>query len=249
MMETIHELLGYERIKIVQNGEMFRFSLDSMLLADFVKLKPSVKMIADLGCGNAPIPLFLTLKTKAKIIGVELQEEVFRLAQKSVELNHFEDQISLVQGNIKDIHKMIGAKQFDIVVSNPPYFRYLPTSNLNKNEYLTIARHEVEITLEEIIHEASRLLTDGGTLYMIHRCERLPEVVRLLENEYFGLKTMRFVYPKMSSNQALLFLFAAKFHRKHDTVIEEPLYIYREENQYTEEVRAIFHFSDKHPEK
>jgi tRNA1(Val) A37 N6-methylase TrmN6 len=248
-METIHELLGYEKIKIVQNGEMFCFSMDSMLLADFVRPKPSVKMIVDLGCGNAPIPLFLTLKTKAKIIGVELQEEVFKLAVRSVELNHFEDQISLVQGNIKDIHQTIGANRFDIVTSNPPYFRYLPSSNLNKNEYLTIARHEVEITLEEIIHEANRLLTDGGVLYMVHRCERLAEVVNLLEKYHFGLKTIRFIYPKTSSVQALLFLLAAKSNRKHDTVIEKPLYVYGDGNQYTDEVRAIFNFPNKHLKK
>ena len=89
-METIHELLGYEKIKIVQRSDMFCFSLDSILLADFVRVKGQNERVIDLGCGNAPIPLFLTMKTTGKIFGVELQEEVYRLAEKSVIINNFE---------------------------------------------------------------------------------------------------------------------------------------------------------------
>ena len=102
-MNKVHELLGYERIKIIQNDEMFSFSLDSMLLANFVNTK-GAKNIIDLGTGNAPIPLFLTLKTDAPITGVEIQSDVAKLAKDSVELNHFENQINIINGNIPDIN-------------------------------------------------------------------------------------------------------------------------------------------------
>ena len=121
--EQIHELLGYENIKIIQNDDMFSFSLDSMLLANFIDTI-GAKRIIDLGTGNGPIPLFLTLKTKASIIGVEIQEEVANLAKRSVELNHFENQIEILNDDLKDIYKKVGANSFDIVSSNPPYFPY-----------------------------------------------------------------------------------------------------------------------------
>ena len=104
-MALIHELLGYKHIKIFQDEEKFRFSLDSTLLADFVKIKKSTKKIIDLGTGNAPIPLFLTLKTDANIIGVEIQKEVYELAQKSIDINNLNDQIKILNNDIKDIYK------------------------------------------------------------------------------------------------------------------------------------------------
>ena len=241
-MEMIHELLGYEHIKIVQREDMFSFSLDSMLLADYIQCKNETKMIIDLGCGNAPIPLFLTLKSNAKIIGIELQKDVFELAQRSVELNKMENQITIINDNLKDIYKKVGANKFDIVASNPPYFKYVPTSNINKNDFLTIARHEVEITLEEIIIEAKKLLIDGGSLYMVHRCERLTEIIDTVKKHNFGLRRMRFIYPKENSEKALLFLFEARQNKKPDVIIEKPLYVYKTSNEYTDEVKAIFNF-------
>lgn len=95
------------------------FSLDSILLADFVRVKGQNERVIDLGCGNAPIPLFLTMKTTGKIFGVELQEEVYRLAEKSVKINHFEKQITIINNNIKNIYKIVGANIFDVVISNP----------------------------------------------------------------------------------------------------------------------------------
>lgn len=241
-MEQIHELLGYKNIKIYQREDMFSFSLDSMLLANFIHTKSNTKHIIDLGCGNAPIPLFLTLKTDAFIVGVELQPDVFELAKKSVEINKFEHQITIINDNIKNIYKRLGANTFDIVSSNPPYFKFVPTSNINKNDFLTIARHEVEITLEEMIIEAKRLLRDGGSFYMIHRCERLSDVIDLLKKHNFGLKRLRFIYPKIDSEKALLFVFEARANKKADVMIEKPLFVYQKTNEYTNEVKEIFNF-------
>lgn len=241
-MALVHELLGYKNIKIFQDEEKFRFSLDSTLLADFVKINKNTKKIIDLGCGNAPIPLFLTLKTNAQIVGVEIQKEVYELAKQSVEINNFENQIEIINADIKDVYKQVGANTFNIAISNPPYFKYLPTSNINKNDFLTIARHEVLITLEEIIIEAKKLLQDGGHLYMVHRAERLGDIILNLEKHNFGLKRLRFIYSKTTSESALLVLVEARLNKASDCVVEAPLYIYKGEHEYTDEVLKIFNF-------
>ncbi len=243
-MDLIHDLLGYNKIKIVQNPEMFSFSLDSMLLADFIKPKANCTKIIDLGCGNAPIPLFLTLKTKAEIYGVEIQKEVAELAKKSVTLNQLENQIKILEADIKNIHQVVGLHNFDIVVSNPPYFKYLPDSNINKNQFLSIARHEMKIDLEGIILEAQKLLISGGYFYLVHRVERITEVMSLLELYKFGIKRIRFVYPKTNSDNALLFLLEARSGMKTDVKVEKPLYVHKQD-EYTTEVLKIFNFQKK----
>ncbi len=237
--EKIHELLGYENIKIIQKDDVFSFSLDSMLLANFIDTSKAQKII-DLGTGNAPIPLFLTLKTNAKIYGIEIQEEPFDLAQRSVELNHLENQITIIKDDLKGIYKKLGANTFDIVCSNPPYFKVSDTSIINKNDTLTIARHEVKANVNDIIEEASKLLVDGGKLYIIHRIERMPEIIKLLENKNFGIKRMQLIYPKEDGN-AYMFIIESKKNKKTDLKIIKPLVVHNN-GRYTDEVLKIFNF-------
>lgn len=237
--EKIHELLGYENIKIIQKDDVFSFSLDSMLLANFIDTSKAQKII-DLGTGNAPIPLFLTLKTNAKIYGIEIQEEPFDLAQRSVELNHLENQITIIKDDLKGIYKKLGANTFDIVCSNPPYFKVSDTSIINKNDTLTIARHEVKANVNDIIEEASKLLVDGGKLYIIHRIERMPEIIKLLGNKNFGIKRMQLIYPKEDGN-AYMFIIESKKNKKTDLKIIKPLVVHNN-GRYTDEVLKIFNF-------
>lgn len=237
--EKIHELLGYERIKIIQKDAAFSFSLDSMLLANFIDVTRAHKII-DLGTGNAPIPLFLSLKTKEQIIGVEIQEEIYDLAKRSVELNNLENQITIINDDLKDIYKKLGANTFDIVCSNPPYFKVTDTSIINKNDTLTIARHEVKASVKDVIIEANKLLVDGGKLYIVHRIERMSEIMHLLENNNFGIKKMQLIYPKKDAN-AYMFLVESRKNKKTDLKII-PSLIVHENGRYTEEVLKIFNF-------
>lgn len=240
-MEKIHELLGYENIKIYQNDDMFSFSLDSTLLADFIQTK-NAKRIVDLCTGNAPIPLFLTLKTDAHIYGVELQEDVYKLGVKSVEINNLGEQITLLNRDLKGVYKELGANSFDIVSANPPFFKYKETSNVNKNDYLTIARHEVMVTLEELVIEAKRLLVDGGRFCIVHRVNRLDDVIETLKKNKMGIKRIRFIYPKETSEEALSFLLEARKNKPSDIVTLRPIYVQNKEGNYTEEIRKIFNF-------
>ena len=241
-MEKVHELLGYHNIKIIQHDDMFSFSGDSMLLAHFVNVTNKTKRIIDLGCGNAPIPLYLTLKTKAKIIGVDIQSEICDMARRSVSLNNLDDQIEIINSDIKDIYKTVGTNCFDIVTSNPPYFKYKKSSNVNKNDYLTIARHEVKIDLDGIVHEAKKLLNEGGCLYMVHRAERFSEIVKCLDKYHFAIKRLKFMYPKKNSSEALLVIFEAKNNAKEGMKVLPPIFMYNEDGTYTDEALEVFNF-------
>ena len=148
-MKVTNYLLGYKDLYIVQDTNYFNFSLDSVLLPNFAIINKKISKIMDIGCGNAPIPIILSTKTSAKIIGVELQKESFELAKESIEINGLENQIELINADINDIYKSFEVGSFDLITCNPPYFKYSETSNVNLNDVKTIARHEIKLNLEQ----------------------------------------------------------------------------------------------------
>jgi len=239
-IEVVNDLLGYDGLKIIQRTDMFHFSLDSTLLADFVVTTAKTKNIIDLGTGNAPIPLFLSLKTDASIVGVDIQEAVYDLAKRSVELNNLSKQITIKHQDIKGIHKKYENGSFDIVTCNPPFFKYIETSNVNKNDFKTIARHEVLITLEEVIKEAKRLLTTKGSLYLVHRTERLMDLMVLLDKHKYSVKRLRFVYSK-EGEQSNMVLLEASNNGQTIVKVDPPLYVH-EDDGYTDEIKRIFRY-------
>lgn len=237
-----HELLGYPRFIIYQQKELFRFTIDSMLLSGFIEVKDGVKSIVDLGTGNAVIPIYLTLKTDAEIYGVEIQKEVYDLGAKSVKENNLENQIKLFNEDIKNTPKLFKNKEFDIVTCNPPFFKYQASSKINKNDFLTIARHEVKITLEEIIKVSYELLKDQGSLYLIHRPERLVDIISLMREYKLEPKIVRFVYPNKEKNANHILIKGVKNANKGSLKHLKPLYIYDEDNKLTEEVLEIYNY-------
>lgn len=239
-VEVINDLLGYDGLKIIQRPDMFNFSLDSTLLADFATPLTKTKKILDLGTGNAPIPLFLSLKTNAKIVGIEIQKEVYEIAKRNIKLNNLEDQITILHEDIKGISKKFENSEFDLITCNPPFFKHKPNSNVNKNDYKTIARHEVLITLEEIIIEVKRLLKTKSNFVMVHRTERLIEIINLLTKHSFAIKRIRLVYPKKgeASNAVLI---EASNNGATGLKILEPLYVHEGDN-YTQEIIDIFRY-------
>lgn len=241
-VEVINDLLGYDGLKIIQRPDMFHFSLDSTLLADFVVTNVKTKNIIDLGTGNAPIPLFLSLKTNAHIVGVDIQEAAYDLALRSVKLNKLESQITIEHDDIKGIHKKYENGVFDIVTCNPPFFKYLETSNVNENEFKTIARHEVLVTLEDVVREAKRLLTTKGSLYLVHRTERLMDLMVLLSKYKFSVKRLRFVYSKAGENSNMVLLEASN-NGKTIVKVCPPLVVHYKDG-YTDEIRRIFRYGN-----
>lgn len=238
-MEVLNDLVGYKDLKIFQNTDWFSFSLDSVLLPNFVTLNKNIEIIMDLGCGNAPIPLILSTKTKAKIIGVEIQKDSYELAKKSVEYNHLEEQITLLNIDMKELKNIYPSDSIDVITCNPPYFKYLETSNLNEDIHKVIARHEKMITLEEIVSLSRYLLKNNGVLAMVHRTDRLIEIIQIFEKYGLEVKKLQFVYPKFGTESNMILIEGRK-NGKVGLKVFPPLYAHHEDGSYTEEVLEMF---------
>ena len=225
----LNDLLNYN-IKIYQFKDAFKYSIDSVLLAEFVNINYRDKNILDFCTGNAPIPLILSTKFTKNIYGVEIQKEIFELAQKSIDYNNIKN-ITLLNKDVKDLTDYFDLK-FDIITCNPPYFKCDSLSMINKNNMKAIARHELKITLEDIIKVSSKLLNFSGSLYLVHRCERINEIFDLLKKYNFGLRRLQFVYDNLTSDSCFL-LIEAKYLCKNDLKVLSPIYI----DKYLEEIK------------
>lgn len=240
-MEVVNDLLGYDGLKIIQRPDMFHFSIDSMLLGYFAPITKKTERIMDLCTGNAPVAMYLTLRTSAKIEGVEIQDEVFDLAKRSIELNGLEQQIHLYHRNLIGLHKDTGHDVYDLVTCNPPFFKLNEDSNLPSTDYKTIARHEVSATLEDIIVEAKRLLKNKGVFYFVHRPDRLSDILLTLKKHKMYPKSLRFVYPKQGTNANAVLVSAQKGMKDGFLNVLEPLFVH-EGNTYSKAVRDIFFY-------
>ena len=238
-MEVVNYLLGYKNLKIVQNTDMFNFSLDSVLLPNFVTLNKNTAKILDIGCGNAPIPLILSTKTSAKIIGVEIQKDVYELALKTVKMNDLEKQIEIINDDINNIYTYFETESFDTVVCNPPYFKVATTSNLNTIEYKTIARHEIKLNLEQIINIAKKVLKNNGNIAMVHRPERLSDIITIMRKNNIEPKRIRFVYPKETKEANILLIEGVKNGRPGLKILP-PLYSHCENGEYSKQIKKYF---------
>ena len=238
-MEVINYLLGYKNLKIYQDTEMFNFSLDSVLLPNFVTLNKNISKILDIGCGNAVIPIILSTKTSARITGVEIQKEVADLALKSVEYNNLSDQIQIVNDDIKEYYNSVETEIFDVITCNPPYFKVTETSNFNLNDYKTIARHEVKLNIDEIMKISKKLLKNNGNIAIVHRPERLIEIIEAMKKNGIEPKKIQYVYPKINKEANILLIEGVK-NGKPGVKILEPLYSHEESGNYTEQIKKYF---------
>jgi tRNA1(Val) A37 N6-methylase TrmN6 len=238
-MEVINYLLGFKDLKIIQNTDWFKFSLDSALLANFVTIRSTAKKIIDLGTGNAPIPLILSTRTNAKIYGVEIQKPIYELAIKSVSTNNLADRITILNNDVREIDKLFETDTFDVITSNPPYFKISEGSLFNHNDCKTIARHEVLMKIEDILRVSKKLLKNNGVFSIVHRPERLLEILDKMEEYNIMPKRIRFVYPKANLNCNMVLIEGLK-NGKEGLKILPPLFIYNENNDYTDEVKNMF---------
>ncbi len=238
-MKVINDLLNYSNLKIVQDDEYFNFSLDSVLLPNFVKINSNTKNILDLGTGNAPIPMILSTLTSAKLYGIELQDEIYELAKESIELNNLQERITIIHDNMKNLDKYFEPNSFDIIVSNPPYFKINEKSNLNESVQKTIARHEKEITLSEIVSIAKKYLNNNGTFAIVHRTDRLIEIIEEFRKNNIEPKKIQLIYPKKNTESNMVLIEG----RKNGNVglkVLKPLIAHEDNGEYTEEVKNFF---------
>ena len=236
--KIINDLLYYKDLKIVQNKNYFNFSLDSVLLPNFVIINPNTKKILDLCTGNAPIPLILSTKTKASIIGIEIQKEIYDLAIESIKINK-KDSIEIINKNAKDIINDYETDTFDIITCNPPYFKYTENSKINDNDQKTIARHEKYIKLEDILKISKKLLKNGGSLCMIHRTDRLIETIELFKKYNIEPKRIQLIYPKVGE-ESNMFLIEGRKNGNVGLKILPHLVAHKENGEYSDVVKEMF---------
>ena len=233
------EDLQFKNLKIIQNKKGFRFGIDSILLSDFAKeIKPNTKVL-DLGTGTGIIATLLCEKTNLKeIIGVEIQKEVYEMAQKSIILNQLENKFKIVNEDILNLNKIFEKNMFDAIVTNPPY-KKKDTGIKNEEEKKIISRHETTANLEDFIKISKDLLRDKGEFYMVHRTDRLVDILSIMRSYKIEPKIMRFVYSNKNSEPKLALIKGVK-NAKPFLKVEKNLYIYNTDGKYTEELLKIY---------
>lgn len=224
--------------RIIQDSKRFCFGMDAVLLSGFVKVKDGERVL-DLGTGTGIIPILLEAKTNAvHLTGLEIQEDSADMARRSVALNHLEEKIEIITGDIKEAVSLFGAASFDVVTCNPPYM----TENhglINPEAPKAIARHELLCTLEDVISQAAALLRPGGNFFMVHRPFRLVDIMVLMRRYRLEPKRMRMVYPFVDKEPNMVLIEANRGGRPRMTV-EKPLVVYQEPDRYTDEIYDVY---------
>lgn len=223
---------------IIQGEKSFRYGIDAVLLSGYAKVKPRERVL-DLGTGTGILPILLAAKTPGKsFTGLEIQQKSADMAQRSVAMNHLEDRISIVQGDIREAVSIFGAASFDVAVSNPPYM--IGHHGLtNPDPAVAIARHEILCSFRDIVEQTSRVLTDRGRFYLIHRPFRLAEILCILKEYRLEPKRMRLVYPFVDKEPNMVLVEACK-NGNPRIQVEKPLIVYERPGVYTREIREIY---------
>ena len=231
--------LEFKNLKIIQNKDGFCFGIDSVLLADFAKNIKKGANVLDLGTGTGIISILLCGKTDlSNIIGVEIQEEVAKMASRSSQLNNLENKFKVINENILNLKNIYENQSFDAIVTNPPY-KKKNTGIINENEKKIISRHEITATLEDFIRVSGDLLKDKGEFYMVHRPDRLVDIFSLMRKFKIEPKVLKMVYSNINKGPKLILIKGIK-NAKPFLKIENNLYIYNEKGNYTEEILKIY---------
>lgn len=235
--EVIEELHA-KPLKIVQNKKHFCFGIDAILLANFARIKRNHK-ICELCSGNGIISILLSRKLQnGHIDAVEIQKEAFELAEKSVKINNIEDKISLFNEDLKNAPDFLQKCSYDAVVCNPPYMKNCPTS-ANKTPQLLIARQEVCCTIDDVAKTSAALLKNGGSLYLIHKADRMADVIFALKSHRLEPKYITFIKPFLGKSPTMFLVESVKdaksFLKYNDDII-----VYSAPGQYTDQMNKIY---------
>ncbi|PQD93938.1 SAM-dependent methyltransferase [Pradoshia eiseniae] len=235
--ERLDYLLG-EPLRIIQSPSVFSFSLDAVLLAKFVYVPIQKGNLVDLCAGNGVIPLLLSRRTKGHIHGVEIQERLHDMAERSVQYNNLSEQITMHHEDLNKILPVLGHDKYDVVTCNPPYFLTPAKEIQNDNEHYAIARHEIMCTLEDVVRVSSQLLKQGGKAAFVHRPGRLLDILTLMRKYRIEPKRLQFVYPK-AGREANTILVEGIKGGSPDLKLLPPLVVYQDNNEYTDELKKM----------
>jgi tRNA1(Val) A37 N6-methylase TrmN6 len=234
--EKVEDLL-HGKLKILQKEKGYRFSVDPLLLADFVRVAPEDKVI-DLGTGSGVLPLILAERTQAKsITGVEIQPEMADMASRSVKMNKLGRKIKIIEADLKKLAEQFKAESFDVVLSNPPYIP-MGAGKLNPQKDKAIARHEVAVQLDDVVTSAKYLVKEKGAFYLVYPAARFVDLVVSMRNHNLEPKEVQFVHSNENSAAKLVLVKAVRGGGT-EMKVGAPLYIYNLEGDYTDEASKI----------
>ncbi|MGY3766694.1 tRNA1(Val) (adenine(37)-N6)-methyltransferase [Vagococcus vulneris] len=237
--ERIDQLLS-KNIQIIQSPEVFSFSLDAVLLAHFASI-PKRGQIIDFCMGNGAVALFMQPRTAAKITGIELQERLADMAERSITLNTLDQQINVIQGDVKDALTFFPSDSIDFITCNPPYFKEQTNSKKNPNPHLAIARHEIHLKPDDIFITASKLLKMNGKIALVHRPDRLLDIIDSMQRYRIAPKRIQFIYPKQGKEANILLIEGIKDGKADGLRILPPLFVYDNQQNYTSEIRSLLY--------
>lgn len=222
--------------KIIQDKKKFSYGIDAILLSSFTRPKG---LVMDLGTGTGIIPIRLAARDGIeKIYGVEIQEEVYRLAQRNVELNNLQDRVQIINMDLNELNNVFGKSSFDVIVSNPPYMKS-GGAIINPDENFAISRHEIACKFEDIARISNYLLKPLGKFYLVHRPDRLVDILYTMRTYNIEPKYIRLIQPKANKKPNLILIEGLK-NGKPDLKFHQPLIVYNEDGSYTEEIYKIY---------
>lgn len=238
--ERIDQLMQY-KLDIIQSADVFSFSLDAILLGDFTQIRNRHDLkIVDLCSGNGAVALMLSQKTKSHIYGVEIQPKLADMARRSVVLNQLENQVTIVERDLKDINTA-HYDTVDVITCNPPYFPIEDLGAINPNQHLAIARHELHVTLNQLMFKISKLLKMNGKAYLVYRPDRFLELMDAMRKYNVTPKRVRFIYPTEDQTANMVLVEGIKHGKESGFQMLPPLYVHDNDGTYRPEVRKILY--------
>jgi tRNA1(Val) A37 N6-methylase TrmN6 len=241
------ELLKGERLdfiagtplKVIQSAEVFSFSIDAILLGRFVQVPIQKGNILDLCSGNGVIPLLLTTRSKANLVGIEIQARLVDMAKRTIALNDVHNQIEILEADLNRIPSLIKKSSFDVVTCNPPYFETITEHERNRNEHLAIARHEIYCSLEDVIRVSSQYVKQKGKVAIVHRPERLTDIMTYMRNYRIEPKRIQFIHPKKQKDANMVLVEGIKDGRA-GVICLPPLVVYNEKGEYSKSFKEVY---------
>lgn len=232
------DTLGRRDLVIIQSPDRFSFSIDSVLLAHFARVRRGERVL-DLGTGSGVVPLLLsTLTEAAELHGLEIDPATAGMACRSVAANSLEGRVIIRQGDLREAPALYGHGAFDVVTVNPPY-RVPGTGLISPSPAKAVARHELSCTLEDVVSSAGACLRYRGRLAIVHLPERLVELMVLLRHHNLEAKRLRMIHPRQGRPANLVLIEALKGGRP-GLAVAEPLFVHTDEGKYTPELLALY---------
>lgn len=226
-MEFLH---SGKNLIFYYDDDYFKITTDNLALANFIKIKSKDKLLVEFGSGLMAIPLLLSTRTNIKIVGIEKDDKASKLSEMTIKDNHLEDRIKVINDDINNLDKYFPINSIDVIVCNPPYFFLDNESSVSNKDYLKMARHEGNMTIEMIAYLSKIYLKDGGSLFLIQRADRLFEIRDVLIKNKLAIKEIQFIYHDLEKCGKLVLMEARKSGKEHGLKVLKPIILEKGES-------------------